>query len=814
MPEDISTRVEALLEQLTRQEKVSLLSGLDVWNTVPVPRLGIPSIVMTDGPHGVRATHPEVGRQMGPATAFPTGASMGASWDVELIEQVGRALGEETRGMGCDILLGPCVNIVRDPRGGRNFETYSEDPYLTGRLAAAFIRGLQSQGVGASLKHYAANNYEVERLRASSNVDERTLREIYLAQFEAAVKEAQPWTVMCSYNRVNGVYAGEHHHLLTDILRDEWGFEGAVISDWAATHTPFEAVANGLDLEMPGPARYFRLLGDAIQNWQIDEAKVDAAVRRVLRLVAQSGRLDGRTSRGAANTRAHQQLARRLAEESVTLLKNEGGVLPLDKDKLQSAAVIGPNAAAAVISGGGSSRVEPPYRVSPLEALQRELEVAYERGCDNYDLPFEVPRAWMTGPDGKPGMRAAMYASDDCSGQPLFSLDGLGSDFWFHTAWATQAPPGSARWTTRLTVPEDGRYLFDLHHSSSVRLYLDDQLILAGDNPTLPDRAGGAPVSAVRELKAGRPYEFRLDYVRDPNQEVIFFKLGLGLTFEPDPDPRLGRAVELARRSEVALIFAGYPDAYESEGTDRPDIDLMGRQDELIAAVAAANPRTVVVLNTGAPVSMPWLDQVAAVVQAHYPGMENGSAVASILLGMVNPSGKLAVTYPRRIEDSPAFINASYPGCREVNYGEGIFVGYRYFDKKDVDPLFPFGHGLSYTTFAYGGLKLPDKVRAGERIKVSLTVKNTGRAAGKEVVQLYVADPRSALPRPPKELKAFAKVALQPGQSETISFTLDERALSYYDPVRQGWAAEPGEFEVLVGGSSRDIRLRASFVLA
>ncbi len=814
MAKDMSTRVEAILRQMSREEKTAILSGQDVWNTVPIPRLGIPSVVMTDGPHGVRATHPEVGRKMGPATAFPTGISMGASWDPELIEAVGRALGEETRGMGCDILLGPCVNIVRDPRGGRNFETYSEDPYLAGRLAVAYIRGLQDSGVGASLKHFAANNYEIERFRASSQVDERTLREIYLPQFEMAVKESQPWTVMCSYNRINGVYAGENAHLLREILKDEWGFEGAVISDWAATHTPFESVANGLDLEMPGPARYFRLLGDALNNWQIDEQKVDQAVRRVLRLVVLSGRLDGRTSKGAANIQAHQALARRLAEEAITLLKNEGGVLPLDKDRLQSVAVIGPNAGSAVISGGGSSRVEPPYRVSPLGALQKVLEVAYERGCDNYDQPFDVPRPWMTGPDGKPGMHAAMYASADCSGQPLYAQDGLGSDFWFHTSWTTQAPPNSVRWTTRLTVPEDGRYQISLSHNSTVRLYLDDRLILESRSTSLPDRAGGGPASAVCELKAGQAVGLRLDYLRDPGQEIIFYKLGIGLTFDPGADPRLARAVELARRSEAALVFAGYPDAYESEGTDRPDIDLMGRQDELIAAVAAVNPRTVVVLNTGAPVRMPWLDRVAAVVQAYYPGLENGNAVASVLLGQVNPSGKLTVTYPVRIEDSPAYINSSYPECREVVYGEGVFVGYRYFDKKDVKPLFPFGHGLSYTTFAYSGLQLPGKVKAGERFKVALKVKNTGKVAGKEVVQLYVADTRSALPRPPQELKGFAKVALGPGQTKTVSFSLDERSLAYYDPARKGWVAEPGEFEVRIGSSSRDIRLAGKFVLA
>ena len=364
-----------------------------------------------------------------------------------------------------------------------------------------------------------------------------------------------------------------------------------------------------------------------------------------------------------------------------------------------------------------------------------------------------------------------------------------------------------------MTVPEDGRYSFELGHNDTMRLYLNDELILESEAPTPGNDAPIHHVAAVKELKGGQAYDFRMDYVRDEKNFLVAYKLGLGLTFAPGTDPRPQRAVELANRCDVALVFAGYPDAYETEGTDRPHINLLGQQDALIAAVAAANPQTVVVLNTGAPVSMPWLDQVAAVVEAFYPGMENGNAVAGVLLGKVNPSGKLSVTFPKRIEDNPAFINASYPGCREVRYGEGVFVGYRYYDKKEVEPLFPFGHGLSYTTFAYSDLKVAKKVKAGQKVEVTLQVKNTRKLAGKEVVQLYVADPQSALPRPPKELKAFAKVELQPGESKAVAFTLEQRALSYYNPVKKAWVAEPGQFEVLVGSSSRDIRLKAKFML-
>ncbi len=803
----IEQQVESLLAQMTLAEKVALLSGRDLWHTVSIERLGIPSIAMTDGPHGVRAADPATGRKIGPATAFPTGVSMGACWNPDLVEEVGRALGEETRGMDCDILLGPCVNLVRDPRGGRNFETYAEDPYLAGRTAAAYIRGVQSQGVGTSLKHYAVNNYEIERLRASSEVDERTLRELYLAQFEMAVKESQPWTVMCAYNRVNGVYASQHDTLLNRILRQEWGFEGAVISDWGANHTIFESIAGGLDLEMPGPARYYKLLAEAVQNWQIPAEAVDAAARRVLGLIVRSGRMDGKRPTGAVNTPAHQALARRLAEEAITLLKNDGGILPLED--IRSLAVIGPNAAEAVIQGGGSSRVPAPYRVSPLEALQRKLgkqvRIEYEQGCDNFDEPHDVPSAWLG------SLRLRAYAADDFSGQPMIEQEGVPAEMWLHTGWSDEpVKPQAFVWEGALSLPADGLYRFSLRHSGRARLLLDGQPVLEG-RPSAPER-GNAATETV-SLKAGQ-HALRLELVRPLNEEIVSFKLGLARAFESGRDPRRQRALELASRCEAVLFFGGYPEAFESEGWDREHIRLLGGQDELITALAEANPRLAVVLNVGAPVAMPWIEQVPAVVLAYYPGQENGNAVASVLLGEVNPSGKLPVTFPKRLEDTPAFLNAAYPGCREVRYGEGIFVGYRYYDARQVEPLFPFGHGLSYTSFEYGGLKLPRKVRRGQPVTVTLTVTNRGPRAGKEVVQLYLADPQASLPRPPKELKGFVKVALEPGQSQTVTFTLDERALSFYDPAQKRWVAEAGEFEALIGSSSRDIRLRGRFVLS
>lgn len=816
----LDQQVADLLSQMTLREKISLLAGKDIWSTVPIDRLGIPSITMTDGPHGVRAPA-EAGRISNPTTCFPTGVSMAASWNTELVGKVGQAIAEETRGMGCDIILGPCVNIVREPRAGRNFEAYSEDPFLAGKTAVAFINGVQSQKIGTSLKHYAANNYEIERGRASSNVDERTLREIYLTQFEMAVKEAQPWTVMCSYNRINGVYASQNDYLLNKILKEEWGFEGLVVSDWGANHTIFASVNGGLDLEMPGPAKYYgRLLGEAVNNWQIDEAKVNEAARRVLRIVLKSGRMDGTTSKGAVNTPEHQKLAGQLAEEAITLLKNDRDVLPINPAKVKTIAVIGPNAAEAVIEGGGSSHVEPFYRVAPLEALQAKLgqkvTIEYEQGCDNYTEPPSIPLSWLTDANGNPGMKAEIFRNDNFSGMPESVQAQMRPEYWW---WVDPADKPendhfATLWTGVMKVPFSGKYQFLLEHTDQVRTYLDGELFIESKAPLSQPMEGSFTTASVeKDLVAGQAYALRIEHTKYPGQVFIHYKLAAIVQFKPGEDPRGPRAIELAKKADLVLFFAGYPEGYESEGRDRPDIEITGGQNELIAAVAQANPKTIVILNAGAPVSMPWLDEVAGLVEVYYPGQENGNAVVNVLVGKVNPSGKLPITFPRRLEDNPAFINASYPGCREVNYGEGIFVGYRYYDMKVIEPLFPFGFGLSYTTFEYGKVNAPKVVKVGQPVEVSVTVTNTGKVAGKETVQLYVADLKSTLPRPPKELKGFVKVELQPGESQIVTFSLDQRALSFYDPHRKHWMAEPGEFELLVGASSRDIRSKTVFQL-
>lgn len=818
---NIEERVDHILAQLSLREKISLLSGRDLWCTNPIERLGVPAIVMTDGPHGVRADPPSVGgRPVGPATSFPTGVSMAATWDPALIERVGIALAEETRGMGCDILLGPCVNIARTPLAGRNFEAYSEDPYLAGKIGIAWVKGLQSQKVGASLKHFALNNQEFERNRGSSEIDERTMREIYLPQFEMIVKETQPWTVMCSYNRINGIYASENYYLLTEILREEWGFEGAVISDWGANHSTEESVEAGLDLEMPGPSRWYGdLLRESVENWSVDETTINRAARRILKLVLLTGKMDDPNAlpKGAVDTPEHRSLARELAEQSITLLKNESGLLPLSKS-IKSLAVIGPNAAEARYGGGGSSFVRPPYTISPLEGIKQLLgenvSIGYEPGCSNLVEPQLFDPSCYVQADGiTPGLKAEYYNNASFSGEVIAADTEPNMDVFYWNP--SMVPAGvnlfnlSAVWTGKFIAPYSGTFNMVLVNTNHCKIYLDGKLLIDNDTGSLPIQAiwedpWQAAKSIVIELEKGKAYDFRAEYSKQ-NLEV---NAGLTLRYLPviDPEVSIARAVELARNSEAAVIFAGMPTGFESEGKDRPNMDLPGLQAELIRAVHAVNPNTVVVVHAGSPVHMPWADEIPALLLAYYPGQEGGAALANILFGEVNPSGKLTITLPKRYKDNPTYVN--YPGTKEVLYGEGIFVGYRYYDAKNIEPLFPFGHGLSYTTFAYSDLVMPSSFEKGENLHLSFKITNTGKMEGKEIAQVYVRDVKSSLVRPIKELKAFQKVALKPGETRVISLNLDERAFAYYNPYQHAWVAEPGEFEILICASSRDLRLQ------
>ncbi len=813
-------KIETLLKQMTLEEKVSLTAGTSMWYTAGVERLGIPAIKVTDGPNGARG-----GSFFGGPTSacFPVGVALAATWNPALVERVGMALAEEAKTKGAHVLLAPTVNIHRSPLSGRNFECYSEDPYLSARLAVAYVKGVQSQNVGATIKHFVCNDQEFERNTISSEVRERALREIYLPPFKAAVEEAGVWSVMASYNKVNGTFASENSYTLQDILKGEWGFEGLVMSDWFGTKSTVDAANNGLDLEMPGPPawRGDKLL-QAVKDGRVSEAAIDDMVRRLLRIVTKVSATEN-TEEQAIDRPEHRALIREAAAEGIVLLKNERDVLPLDENKIKKLAIIGPNAKVARIQGGGSAQVTPHYAITPFDGITARagdsIEIGYELGCTNYKMTPLIDPAHLVAPDPerKQGLVVEYFDNLDLSGEPVAQEAQDRTEIM----WIGELPSPinrdtfSARITGTFTPEETGIYTFGLSSAGPSRLFVDDQQVI--DNWTAWTPGGeafmgaGSPERTVEiEMRAGQPYQLRLEYSKQQTTFLAGVRLGC---LPPIPEDAIERAVALAAQSDVALIFAGLSHEWESEGFDRPDMELPDDQVELIRKVAAANENTVVVLNTGSPVAMDWLDRVAGVVQAWYPGQECGNSIADVLFGDVNPSGRLPLTFPRRLEDNPAYIN--YPGeDGKVYYGEGIFVGYRYYDKKKIEPLFPFGHGLSYTTFEYRNLSIsPSQAESPEGIKVTVDVQNTGTRAGEEVVQLYVRDPDTSVVRPEKELKAFHKVMLEPGETKTVEFTLGHDALAYYDTGQRGWFAEAGEYEVLIGHSSRDIRARGSFTL-
>lgn len=653
-----------LLQQLTLEEKASLCSGLNFWYLRGVERLGIPSIMVTDGPHGLRKQLGDASSvgltDTAPATCFPTASALAATWNRDLIREVGVALGEECRQEKVSVILGPGMNIKRSPLCGRNFEYFSEDPYLTGEIARSHITGVQSQGVGTSVKHFALNNQETRRMTTDSVVDERAMREIYLAGYETAVKGAQPWTVMCSYNRINGTYASDHRALMTDILKGEWGHQGLVVTDWTAMNERVDALTAGVDLEMPGPAKTntARIIA-AVKTGALDVRVLDGAVERLLALIGKAQDTLSRSADFTYDADAHHALARRVAGEGAVLLKNEWALLPLRAGA--SIALIGRFAKQPRYQGAGSSQMNP----------------------------------------------------------------------------------------TRL----------DNLHDELAKLIGQDRIIYA---PGYTDSGDAADEALIQE------------------------------------------AMGAAQRAEVVVVCAGLTDMYEVEGLDRRHLNLPPGHDALIARLAAAHANVVVVLSNGAPVAMPWIADVGAVLEGYLGGQAGAGAIADILIGRVNPSGKLAETFPHALADTPA---RPFPGGPvTVEYRESLFVGYRWYDSACIDVLFPFGHGLSYTTFAYRDLEVAP---ADDEVIVRFKVRNTGAVAGKETTQVYVRDMQSTPFRPNKELKGFAKVDLQPGEETEVSLTLDARAFAFYDVPGRAWVVEAGDFEILVGASSRDIRLTA-----
>jgi beta-glucosidase len=802
----LEQRVEDLLARLTGREKIALMAGASAFGTQGVERLGVPGLNFSDGPNGVRSNAGEA------ATVFPPGSALAATWNPVLLESVGQAIGREALALNVQVMLGPNVNIQRSPLAGRNFEAYSEDPYLAGRIGSGFVKGVQSQGVGTSVKHFVANEQEADRLRGNSLVDERTLREIYLLPFEMIVREAHPWTVMASYNRLNGTYMSENGEVIRKILKGEWGFDGVLMSDWGAVHTTVEAANAGLDLEMPGPPRYYGTqLVQAVRNWQVEQSAVDDAARRVLRLIIRSGALEGKRSAGELRSERNRAVALAAAREAIVLLKNDRGLLPLDGAKIHSLAIVGPNADVPLYEGGGSASVVPGEILTPLaalrEALGSKVRISYAQGADNDLLPPPADARLLspTQDRGERGLRVAHFNNPAFQGQP----DRTGVETFFDRI---ALPSGSAsqvsiRWEGYFWAPKAGIYEFSLSQAGAVALYVDDQKILDESLGTLHTAQldFGAPVrTASTTLEAGRPHRIRVDYVSLPTPARAM-RLGIR-----QPPGDVLEAVQAAKGADAALVFVGSSRSSETEGRDRSDMELTAGENALVQAVLGANPNTIVVLNNGAPLDLPWADQVPALVEGLLAGEEGPRALAQILLGTVNPSGKLPFTLPRRLEDNPAYLYYS-PG-RDASYGEGVFVGYRYYDKRKIAPLFPFGHGLSYTTFAYANLRVPSSVASGTQFAVSVDVRNTGKRAGQETVQLYVGDEATTdIVRPIKELKGFQKVSLAPGESKTVKFTLSPRDLSYYGVHAQDWASTPGTHRIYIGSSSADIRAQQAF---
>lgn len=810
----IPQRVEQLLGRMTLDQKLRMLHGVRdgayVGEVPAIASLCIPSLTMQDGPGGL-------GDGMLGGTQLPAPIALAAAWDRELAGKYAAVIGTEQRGKGIKLNLGPTLNIVRDPRWGRAFETYGEDPYLTGQIGIAYVRGVQGTGTLAQVKHLAVYNQETNRNTPADNVivDERTLQEIYLAQFAAVIGQAHPATVMCSYNAINGVMACQDPYTLTRVLRRQMGFRGFVVSDWGGTHATAASALAGMNIEMPEGDYYGDKLRQAVVVGKVPMATIDALVRPILAEMFRFG-LFSRAPTGSPDavvtTPRHVALARAVAEQGAVLLKNADAILPLSDTAVRSIAVIGTGAGESALTvGGGSAHVQGAAIVTPMQGIAARaganVQVRHAQGDTPVGEPPVLPAKYLTPLSGKEhGLSGRFYANQTLSGAPALTQDAPRIDFdWGKAAPAANLPADgwSATWSGTLTPPASGDYLFVLNSDDGSRLHVDGKLVIDhwGDHAS-------ASKSATVALRAGHPVAIRVDYYEKAGEASL--RLGWRVPGGPSPQQRerLRQAVKLAAASDVAVVFAG---SLQTEGIDLPDIDLPGNQNALIAAVAAANPDTIVVLDTGSAVTMPWLDSVKAVVEAWYPGQEAGHAIAALLFGDVNPSGKLPVTFPRRLADVPASTPAQWPGVDgRVEYSEGLGVGYRWYDAKGIKPLFAFGAGLSYTRFAFSELEVSPRVIApGGKVRVAVTLTNTGARQGADVVQLYVGHPAGA-GEPPRQLKDFRKVSLAPGEARRVIFELPATAFATWSEQAHDWQVADGVYRIMLGDASDHLPEHAS----
>ena len=835
-----SPRVQELIDQLAIEEKIAVVTGEGIWTTHEVERLNIPRLVVTDGPNGARGAG-----LMGtgtPTACIPAGSVLGATWDPQLITELGDLLGIESRAKGAHVLLAPTINLHRNMLGGRNFECYSEDPFLTGVLAASFVSGVQSHGVAVTAKHLVANDSEFERNTIDVQVDERTLREVYLLPFEHAVRNGKAWGIMSAYNLLNGTYCSEHEWLLKTVLRDEWGFDGFVVSDWFALRSTGPSVAAGLSLEMPGPGNWY---GDKIHT-ALDDGSctiddLDLLVGDMLAVLERTGAFDGLggESEKPLDRPQDRALIRKAGAAGTVLIRNDG-ILPLDPTAVSSIAVIGPNAINAKVMGGGSAGVRAYREISPLEAITDRLgdhaEINFAQGCD---IDRSIP------PLGAPLMGAMtieFFNGQDFSGDVIntTTADKASMTFFGEPAAGVSDKAFSARLTGTFTAAADGEHQFSMVQCGRARVLLDGEVIIdgtEGDFETGDDYFGFGSVEIDKTvtLTKGSTHEIALEY--NNADAVLLAGCRLGVVVHSDRD-LLAEAEAAAKAADIAIVVVGTNDDWETEGRDRDQFALPGDQPELIRRVSAANPRTIVVVNTGGPHQLDWLDLPAATLSVGFGGQELGDSLVDVLTGEADPGGRMNTTIPQRIEHSPSHL--SYPGENSVvRYAEGLFIGHRWFDARHLEPAVPFGHGLSYATFTWGEPQVSGGTTTSidEPVVVEVEVTNTSERAGSDVVQLYVEPPSSKVQRPIRELKGFAKVHLGSGESTTVRIELDHRAFAYYDQGDQwfaeaisrspvpaggadirhtepGWYVEPGRYALVVARSSTDHATTVSHVLS
>ncbi len=817
---DFDKEIDKLLTEMTLEEKISCCHAASKFATAAIPRLGIPALHMSDGPHGVREeiaadSWDAAGRDDDYATYLPTGTALAATWSRECARKFGRTLGEEARARGKDVILGPGVNMIRSPLCGRNFEYYSEDPYHCGEMAVEVIEAIQQCGTAACVKHFAANSQELMRNWVDARCDERTLREIYFPAFEAAVKRGKVMSVMGAYNRLNGQYCCQNNWLLNQVLKHEWKFDGVVISDWNGVSDTFEAARNGMDIEMgtssPDYDRYYLAapFREAVRNGEIDPAVLEDKVRRYLRVMFRLGMLGDRPRpEGSLNTPAHQRAAREIAEEAIVLLKNDDALLPFDKTKIKNLLVLGDNAARKHHLGGHSSAVKALYEISPLEGLERflagtDVRITHIKGYPRGQAGEAIPSKLMGLTDAGAGTRGwtcRIWDNHAREGEPVAVMLLEQPVFNPETDLpkALQGKDFGALISGVLTPVKGEKWIFHLDGVSQSSLLCGNARWI--ENCKSSEKVTG---SSIVELRADQAYELTIPVVIHCDMPIFPVRLTADIGSAPDQGD-YGDLLAAAGEADAVIIFGGQNHTFDCEGSDRKDIDLHDGQNGLIQAVAAVNPNTAVVLVGGSPTALPWLDDVKSVVQMWYAGMDGGTAIAEILFGAVNPSGKLPFTFPASYADTPEGRNHDY-GPEVCNYRENIFIGYRWYDKYGLAPLFPFGHGLSYTSFRFDGLRAEEP--GGDNVAAcSIEVTNTGSVVGREVVQLYISAPENPeIMRPVDELKGFEKVTLNPGETRRIRFELDARSFSYFHPVKREWTLDPGEYTIRIGNSSRNL---------